>query len=373
MSNEIYNETWPCKVLDSVAVGICLLRSDWIVLFWNRYIEQYTKISQAQIVGTDLFTHFHHLNPQQFESYRNQVFQQRQEVHFSASFNPGESDTYDPNAKPASQHNPNPVTLTPVPAITGEDCYALLTLHNCQSQVSSSSHTTSGVEENSLELEQLIYRLSHDLREPLRMVVSFCELLGQRYSSQLDSTGNRMIHFAVDGARRMQQMIDGLLMYSRLKSEEQQLQFIEAKIPLEQAIMNLQPLINKTEAHIQISPLPTVIANPQQLTQLFSILVDNAIKYCRDYPPQIKISAKSEAEVWVFTVQDNGMGIEAKDHQAIFELFQRLHTQQESSGIGMGLAMAKRIVELHQGCIWVNSQIKQGSTFGFTLPHSPQI
>ncbi|MDY7021472.1 MAG: histidine kinase dimerization/phospho-acceptor domain-containing protein, partial [Cyanobacteriota bacterium] len=334
MSNEIYNGTLPCKVLDSVATGICLLRSDWVVLFWNRYIEQYTKISQAQIIGTDLFTHFHHLNSQKFKSYGNQVFQQKQEIHFSALFYPPGSYTCYPDAPSIPELNLNSVTLTPVLATPGEDCYALLTLHDCQPQVSPGNHTPSHVEENSTELEQLIYRLSHDLREPLRMVVSFCELLEQRYSSQLDSTGNRMIHFAVDGARRMQQMMDGLLMYSRLKSEEQQHQVIEAKVPLEQAIMDLQPIINKTAAQIQISPLPTIKGNPRQLTQLFSILIENAIKYCRDDPPKINIAAKSEAEVWVFTVQDNGMGIEAKDYQVIFEIFQRLQTRQESFGIG---------------------------------------
>ncbi|MEB3280296.1 MAG: ATP-binding protein [Lyngbya sp.] len=365
MYDDIDNITVEYKILDGVAVGVCLLRSDWMVLFWNRYLEQYTKISKKEIVGTPLFTHFHHLNPQQFESYRNQVFQHREEVHFSVSWHQWQTHSSHQIAEkpPLAQ-----VSLTPVSAIAGEGCYALLTLQNPIPPLSPGDRTSTEFDEKQVELQQLIARLGHDLQEPLRMVVNCSQLLAQRYSGQLDSTADQMIQFAVDGAGRMQQMIEGLLVYSRLKTHAQSPQVIPAQICLEQAIMDLHSLIVKTKAQIQTTSLPTVIVNPQHLTQLFSILMENAIKYCSDRSPQIEIAVQPQGEMWLFSVQDNGIGIDQKYHQAIFDIFQRLHPRQDYPGIGMGLAIAKRIVELHQGQIWVDSHVQQGSIFYFTLP-----
>ncbi|GEM_PF-1845853 len=368
MYDEIENVALQYKVLDAIAIGLCILRSDWIVLFWNRYLEQYTKIAQSEIVGTSLLVHFNQLNPTQFASYGDQIFQNQEEVHFSVSLNIGEnSPTHSQKESSLEQ-----VTLTPLSTITGEGNYALLTLHNPLTESNYCQPSTSLVKKQS-ELEQFIDRISHDLREPLRMVVNFNELIAQRYSGQLDSTGNQMIHFAVDGARRMQQMIDGLLVYSRLKTRYQLPQPIDAQISLKQAIMELQSLIVKTEAQISTTPLPIVMANHSQLTQLFSILIENAIQYCRNHPPKIEIAVQSQADFWLFSVRDNGIGIDQKYHQAIFEIFRRLHSRQDYPGIGMGLAIAKKIVELHQGCIWINSQTQQGSTFYFTLPNLPKI
>ncbi|MCG5061517.1 MAG: GHKL domain-containing protein [Limnoraphis sp. WC205] len=369
MDNEIETVTIQYNILDFVAVGLCLLRSDWIVLFWNRYLEQYTQIPKQQIVGTPLFAHFHQLNPQKFHSYGYQVFQQGGSVHFSVRLNEWKSSAcHSTEASPLGQ-----VSLTSVSAIAGEGFYGLLTLQNCIPTVSRLSYSSAKSDDQQLELEQLMDRIAHDLREPLRMVVNFSQLLRQRYGGKLDSSADQMIHFMVDASRRMQQMIDGLLVYFRLKIRHQPPQLIDAHIALQEAINHLQLEIVQTQTQIKTTALPKVIADSPQLTQLFTILIENAIKYCRDRPPKIEIAVQLKAEVWVFSVQDNGIGIDTKDYACIFEIFQRLHSQRDYPGIGMGLAIAKRIVELHQGCIWVDSQTQQGSTFYFTIPCSVQI
>ncbi|WP_413167197.1 ATP-binding protein [Capilliphycus salinus ALCB114379] len=365
MYDQLEHITRQYKILDGVAVGLCLLRSDWTVLFWNRYLEQYTEISKPEIVGTSLFAHFSHLNPEPFQSCWHQVFQQKREVHFTLL-----SHQWQPNSadSPQKQSPLVQVSLTPVSAIAGQECCALLTLKNSIPPQSDIEPPPTVINEKEIELQKLLDRIAHDLQEPLRMVVNCNQLLAQRYSKELDSGAHQMIHFAVDGGVRMQQMIDSLLVYCRLKTHYQPPQATDAQICLKQAIMDLESLIVQTQAQIQTTPLPEVMANPQQLTQLFSILIENAIKYCSDRPPQIEIAVQPQTEMWVFSVQDNGIGIDSKYHQAIFDIFQRLHPRQNYPGIGMGLAIAKRIVELDQGSIWVDSHSQQGSTFYFTLP-----
>ncbi len=363
MDKDLENVTLQFNLLDRAAVGLCLLRSDWVVLFWNHYLEQYTKISKAEIVGTSLFCHFDKLNIQTLKAYGDQVFQQKREVEFLVPL----KEWHRSHLPPEKESILLKVSLTPVSAIPGED-NGLLTL-----QPSIFPYPSGKADHQPLELEEFINRIAHDLQEPLRMVINFNQLLQQRYRQQLNSNAHQIIHFAVDGGLRMQQMIDGLLVYSRLKLKQKPYQWIQTKTALEAAIINLQPLIMQTQAQIQMTDLPEVMADQQQFTQLFTILIENAIQYCRDRPPKIEITVQSQAEFWVFSVQDNGMGIDPKNHHCIFEIFYRLHSRKDYAGIGMGLAIAKRIVELHQGCIWVSSQIQQGSTFYFTIPRLAQI
>ena len=348
MYDEIENVTLNCQILDSVPVGLCMLRSDWIVLFWNRHLERHTNIAKSEIVGSSLLVHFNQLNPKPFEYYWYKIFKDREEVHFSVLLNP-EKNSHSPAQKLSGSEQ---VTLTPISAIAGEEIYALLTLRPPVPPNNGCDALTLSDEQQG-ELEQLIDRIAHDLGEPLRMVVNFGELLAQRYSEQLDSTGKKMIFFAVDGARRMQEMIDGLLMYSRLKSRYQPPQPIDAQTALEQTMMDLESLIVKTEAQITATPLPRVMADRQKLAQVFSILIENAIKYRGDRPPKIQITARPQADVWEFSVRDNGIGIDAKSHRDILKIFHRLHSRQDYPGIGMGLAIAKRIVELYGGRIRV--------------------
>ena len=217
------------------------------------------------------------------------------------------------------------------------------------------------------ELEQFAYVASHDLREPLRMVSSFTKLLAQRYSGQLDDEADTIINFAVDGAARMEILINDLLTYSRVGTYQQSFQKTNCQIVLEETLSHLELLVQETSAVVKSSELPTVRGDKAQLVQLFQNLIDNAIKYHSSEVPQIKIGAQFQDDRWLFRFQDNGIGIEPKHHKRIFQIFQRLHTRQQYSGTGIGLAICQKIVECHGGEIWVESELGKGSTFYFTL------
>jgi light-regulated signal transduction histidine kinase (bacteriophytochrome) len=221
---------------------------------------------------------------------------------------------------------------------------------------------------SNLELEQFAYIASHDLQEPLRMVASYTQLLSRRYKGKLDSDADEFIAFAVDGANRMQRLIQELLAYSRVGKNGQELQDISSEEALLRALMNLRVTIEESGAHVTHDPLPRVMADENQLILLFQNLIGNGIKYQRTGIPRIHISAqKADEGKWLFSVKDNGLGIEEKFFEKIFGMFQRLHKREEFAGTGMGLTICKKIVERHGGIITVESQPGQGSTFSFAL------
>lgn len=217
------------------------------------------------------------------------------------------------------------------------------------------------------ELEQFAYIVSHDLQEPLRMVASYMQLLAQRYQGRLDAEADEFIDYAVDGAKRMQQLIQALLAYSRVGTRGRDLALTDCTVALEHAVASLRMAVDETGAVITHDPLPTVLADATQLTQLFQNLLGNAIKYRRQEVPRIHVSAARQDSGWCFAVRDNGIGIDPPQAERIFEIFQRLHTRDEYPGTGIGLAICKKIVERHGGRIWVASAPGQGSTFYFTL------
>ncbi|MBE9117591.1 PAS domain-containing protein [Lusitaniella coriacea LEGE 07157] len=221
------------------------------------------------------------------------------------------------------------------------------------------------------ELEQFAYVASHDLREPLRMVTSFTKLLSQRYSGRLDAEADRIIHFAVDGAIRMQALIDDLLTYSRL-GRKVNLQIIDCDKVLDSVLANLKILLEEVNHAIARSPLPTLQGDRGKLVQLFQNLLSNAIKYHSERPLKINIGVREQKNSWLFWISDNGMGIAPQYQKQIFLIFQRLHTKEEYPGTGIGLAICQKIVEGHGGKIWVESQFGEGSTFYFTLPRYAQ-
>jgi PAS domain S-box-containing protein len=223
------------------------------------------------------------------------------------------------------------------------------------------------------ELGQFAYIASHDLQEPLRMVASYTQLLSRRYTGKLDADADEFIAFAVDGASRMQRLIRDLLAYSRVGTKNNDLQDISSEDALRQAIINLQGAIEDSGALVTHDRLPTVLADETQLIQLFQNLIGNAIKYQNPGIPKIHISAvRNDQAVWVFSVRDNGLGIEPQYFDKIFGVFQRLHKREEFAGTGIGLAICKKIVERHGGGITVESQLGQGSTFHFALAGSAQ-
>ena len=217
------------------------------------------------------------------------------------------------------------------------------------------------------DLEQFAYVASHDLREPLRMVTSFTQLLAQRYGNKLDEEADKIIGFAVDGAKRMEVLIEDLLLYSRLGKQEKTFEIVNCNLVLEKVLSNLRILIKESDAIIQIKPLPNIVGDEIRLVQLFQNLIDNALTYRSDRQPLIEISAISHQQGWLFSVKDNGIGIDPQNHRRIFEVFQRLHPKEKYSGTGIGLSICKKIVERHGGTIWVESKLGRGSNFRFTL------
>mgnify|MGYP001075996472 CR=1 FL=1 len=224
------------------------------------------------------------------------------------------------------------------------------------------------LERSNKELEEFAYVASHDLQEPLRMVSSYTQLLARRYKGQLDADADEFIQFAVDGAIRMQQLIEGLLSYSRISTRGQEFKPTNLQTVLGQVHSNLKLLIEENNALITKEDLPTVPADENQMVQLFQNLIGNAIKYRSENTPNIRISAERQGPDWVIAVQDNGIGIDPQYQERIFTIFEQLHKRGEYTGTGIGLAICKRIVERHEGRIWVESEPGQGSTFYFTLP-----
>ena len=218
------------------------------------------------------------------------------------------------------------------------------------------------------ELEQFAYVASHDLQEPLRMISSYVQLLARRYKDSLDEDAHEFIAYAVDGARRMQGLINDLLTYSRVGTRGKPFEPTDCEEVLEQALANLQIAIEESGATVTHDPLPTVMADGGQLVQLLQNLVGNAVKFRGEEPPRVHVGVEEKADAWVFSVRDNGIGIDPASCERIFLIFQRLHGRGEYPGTGIGLAVCKKIVERHGGRIWVESQPGQGATFFFTLP-----
>lgn len=222
------------------------------------------------------------------------------------------------------------------------------------------------------ELEQFAYVAAHDLQEPLRMVSSYVQLLAKRYKGQLDADADDFIGYAVDGAQRMQRLINDLLAFSRVGSRGQAQVETSAGAIVEQVREQLRIAIDESGTELVVGDLPTVIADPTQLAQLFQNLIGNAIKFHGPQPPEVRVEARAAEGEWLFTVADNGIGIQPQYADRIFAVFQRLHSTQEYPGTGIGLAICKRIVERHGGRIWLESELGRGSTFQFTLPLSGQ-
>lgn len=218
------------------------------------------------------------------------------------------------------------------------------------------------------ELEQFAYVASHDLQEPLRMVASFTQLLGKRYGDKLDDDGRDFIHYAVDGAKRMQNLISDLLSFSRVGTRESVLEPTSCDFVLKRALGNLALTIEENGAEITWGALPQVVGDAKQLSQVFQNLIGNAIKFCNNKPPRVEIQAEPDGDNWKISVRDNGIGISPEQASRIFVIFQRLHTRAEYPGTGIGLSICKKIVERHGGRIWMEGSPGGGSTFCFTLP-----
>lgn len=237
-----------------------------------------------------------------------------------------------------------------------------------QSADAALSRQAEALSRSNAELEQFAYVISHDLREPLRAVHSYTELLEKRYLGQLDERADKYIRYIVSGAKRMGELISDLLNYSRLGKKEAPMQLTNMDELLKDVLENLRATIGSKQAQIQIEPLPVIPANPTRMKQLFQNLLSNAIKFNTQESPHIIITAEKTDLGWQFQVSDNGIGIDPQHHERIFEIFQRLHNQDTYPGTGVGLALCKKIVEQWGGKIGVTSEPGKGSVFYFTIP-----
>jgi light-regulated signal transduction histidine kinase (bacteriophytochrome) len=224
------------------------------------------------------------------------------------------------------------------------------------------------LQRSNAELEQFAYVASHDLQEPLRKVTSFCQLLQRRYGGQLDDRADQYIAFAVDGAQRMQVLINDLLAFSRVGRSAQELGPVGCDAALAAAKANLSAQIEQARAVIEAGPLPVVRAQPTLMTVVFQNLLGNALKFKGEQPPRIVVTAERDGAFWTFSVTDNGIGIEPKYADRVFLIFQRLHDKATYPGTGIGLAMCRKIVEYFGGRIWLDTGHAAGASFRFTLP-----
>jgi light-regulated signal transduction histidine kinase (bacteriophytochrome) len=224
------------------------------------------------------------------------------------------------------------------------------------------------IQTHSNELQEFAYGLTHDLQEPLRMVVNFSQLLAQEYQGKLGEDADKYLAYSVEGAFRIEALLKGLLNYLEItESDSDGLLPVDCNHVLSQTLLSLHTAIQQSGATVTSDPLPTVVAKEAMLTQIFQNLIGNSIKYRAEAAPTIHISAERTAEGWQFSVRDNGMGIDPADSKLVFGMFKRLHGK-EIPGTGIGLALCRKVVERQGGRIWVESEAGRGATFKFTIP-----
>jgi len=222
------------------------------------------------------------------------------------------------------------------------------------------------------DLERFVYVATHDLQEPLRLITSFLQLLKKKYDSQLDEQASEYINYAVDGSRRIKKLILDLLEYSKFSIDRDGFKVLDAGKLIEDVKHSLCSLLKQHHAIIDVKPLPVIYADPSLLHQLFKNLLTNSIKYRGESTPKISIDCIAQGDNYLFSVSDNGIGIDPGYSEKIFDLFQRLHKNEAFEGTGVGLAICEKIIRLHRGSIWVESMPGKGSTFYFTIPQKQQ-
>ncbi|MGF1541655.1 MAG: ATP-binding protein [Pleurocapsa sp.] len=218
------------------------------------------------------------------------------------------------------------------------------------------------------ELEEFVSTVTHDLQAPLRSLTMFAELLAKDYQGELDEVAVKYIKHITDSGVRMQTLIQDLLSYSRAGKSQQTWIFVDLNSILEKITQDLQAAIIETQAVIIVDDLPTIFVNPTEIAQVFQNLIDNAIKFCSNQQPWIEVKATKQEENWLFSIKDNGIGIEPEFQTQVFQVLQRLHSPETYTGNGIGLAICEKIVRRYNGKIWVESELNHGSTFYFTVP-----
>ncbi|ELY87779.1 multi-sensor signal transduction histidine kinase [Natrialba hulunbeirensis JCM 10989] len=333
------------EILGRVEEAICAFDEDFRYTHVNDRAEELLQRSPEELLGEQLWEVFP-------ESANEDVVRNS----FEEAMNSQEPTSYEHYYEPANAW----LEVTIYPSETGASVYFR--------DVTDRREYRRRLEESNERLEQFAYAASHDLQEPLRMVSSYLELLESRYADELDQDAQEFIEYAVDGADRMREMINGLLEFSRVETQGEPFEPVDLDEVLEDVVRDLRVKIVENDADISAEELPRVAGDGNQLRQVFQNLLSNAIAYSGEEPPEIDIAAHDTGSEWVISVSDEGTGIDPDDTDRIFGLFQRRHAGDEHTGSGIGLALCRRIIKRHDGEIWVDSELGEGATFSFTLP-----
>jgi PAS domain S-box-containing protein len=345
-------------ILESIGDGFFAVDRDWTVSYWNNKAEEILGKKKEDILGENLWEHYKEAVPLKFYSEYHRAMNENIPVHFEEFFSPL-GKWFDVSAYPSN---------------TGISVYFVDATERKKSQQKlkelnkSLEQQAEELAKSNAELEQFAFVASHDLQEPLRMITSFLNQLEQKYEDQLDERAQNYIHFATEGAQRMRQIILDLLDFSRVGRVDLEKNSVDLNKILDEVINIHQNMIESKKAVIHRDNLPVINASESHIKQLFQNLVSNSLKYQKKgNQPVIEVKVQEKKDMWQFSVTDNGIGIESKYHDKIFNIFQRLHAREEYSGTGVGLAICKKIVEQHGGDIWVESEVGKRSTFCFTI------
>ena len=350
------------QLLEAAPDAIVIVDRDGCIVLLNRMAETMFGYGRSELVGKAVEV----LLPSAF---RDSHHQHRQAYFSDAHTRPMGSGLELRAQHKSGREIPVEISLSPLQSENGQLVTAVVRdiTERQQARKALEQHALD-LERSNAELEQFAYVASHDLQEPLRMVASYAQLLSRRYRDQLDADADEFIDYIVDGATRMQNLINDLLTFSRIGSRGNEMVPTDTNAVLQRVLNNLQLAIDDSHAKVTFEQLPEVKGDELQLIQLFQNLISNALKFHGEAAPVIHIGAKHDAKEAVFSVADQGIGIEPQYSERIFLLFQRLHGKKEYPGTGIGLAICKKIVDRHGGKIWIESQPSKGTTFYFTLP-----
>jgi len=375
-------------LLDHMPMGVCVLNDEFEVIYWNNCLETWTGISRSRITGSTIGSYFPHFEEPKYAKRIQSVLDGGPPMVFSSQLHPH----IIPAPLPDGRMRIQQTTVTSVRQDQNHGFYALMVIqevtelfHQIQKYrrmrdqaleenkerlraEAALATQAEDLKRSNQELEHFAYVASHDLQEPLRKITNFSQLLAKRYQGRLDAKADKYINYVVDGSARMRNLIQDLLAYSRAGSGELVRESTDLEDVLAEMQSDLEMVIRESDAKVTHDPLPTLAVNSGQIKRLLQNLIGNAIKYCDSETPRVHIGAEKKNGDWEFTVRDNGIGMDPKSFERIFLIFQRLHTREEYSGTGVGLAICKKIVEIHGGRIWVESELGAGSSFYFTLP-----
>jgi len=346
-------------ILESIGDAFFAVDKNWIVTYWNNMSEKTLKKKKEEIVGQNLWNIYPDAVNSKTYDFFQKALKENIDVRFEAAYHE-KKDHYETSIYPCE--NGLSVYIKDISNLKKSEIQLKKLNNSLQQQAKDLAFSNA-------ELEQFAYVASHDLQEPLRMVTSFMSLLEKKYGDIIDEKGKQYIHFAVDGGKRMRQIILDLLEFSRVGRTEDKQEEVNLDKLMAEIVGLYRKQIEEKHAQINVGNLPVLYSVKAPLRQIFQNLVGNSLKYqAPGTHPLITISCEDRRPDWLFSVKDNGIGIEPENHEAVFIIFKRLHTNDEYQGNGMGLAVTKKIVENLGGKIWIEPATSEGTTFHFTLP-----